>query len=68
VPPVYYPLIPKDLRGRTPMVSQTIRTVTTELTCGCTVDSKPGEYATCPKSHPAIRPDHLTRSRRTADR
>ena len=42
----------------------TTRTVTTRLTCGCTVDSAPGEYATCPRGHDALRPDHLTKSRR----
>lgn len=46
------------------MVSQTARTVTTRLTCGCIVASKPGEYATCPSGHDAVRPDHLTKTRR----
>lgn len=46
------------------MVSQTSRTVTTRLTCGCIVTSQPGVYATCPRGHAAVRPDHLTRSRR----
>jgi hypothetical protein len=46
------------------MVAQTTRTVTTRLTCGCTVSSRPGEYAICPSGHPAERPDHLTTSRR----
>ncbi len=42
----------------------TTRTVTTRLTCGCTVDSAPGVYATCPRGHDAMCPDHLTKSRR----
>jgi hypothetical protein len=42
----------------------TTRTVTTQLTCGCTVDSAPGVYATCQRGHDPIRPDHLTTSRR----
>jgi len=46
------------------MVAQTTRTVTTRLTCGCTVASWPGEYATCPSGHEPMRPDHLTRTRR----
>jgi hypothetical protein len=46
------------------MVSQTTRTVTTRLTCGCIVASQPGVYATCPSGHPAERPEHLTRTRR----
>jgi hypothetical protein len=46
------------------MVAHPSRTVTTRLTCGCTVASKPGEYATCPSGHPALRPDHLTKTRR----
>ncbi len=46
------------------MVAQTSRTVTTRLTCGHTVTSKPGEYATCPHGCESIRPDHLTKSRR----
>jgi hypothetical protein len=46
------------------MVAQTTRTVTTILTCGCTVPSRPGEYATCPAGHAAMRPDRLTPSRR----
>jgi len=46
------------------MVAQTTRTVTTRLTCGCVVASKPGEYATCPSGHDAMRPDHLTTTRR----
>jgi hypothetical protein len=46
------------------MVSQIVRMVTTRLTCGCTVVSGPGEYACCPRGHEALRPDHLTASRR----
>ena len=46
------------------MVSQTKRTVTTRLTCGCIVVSQPGQYATCPSGHDAMRPDHLTKTRR----
>lgn len=45
-------------------MSAPARTVTTRLTCGCTVVSQPGEYATCPRGHAAMRPDHLTRSKR----
>lgn len=47
------------------MVPHTSRMVTTTLTCGHTVTSRPGEYVTrCPSGCAQLRPDRLTTSRR----